>query len=322
MENIDNVIHCLNSTNLTTLSLNQNHLDEKSLIKLFDNIDSPHLSELHLSTCGISGKLAEQIAKYLGSLRSRGLDTLELNGNQLGAQGVRKIVDVVESSNYTVKQIGLFANDLGGIEEDPEAGTINAGNGANEPVPPRDERTEEEKRRDESILSYQIHQRLPPILERNRRLTRRIRQAALKCLYPARLILTARPRNDHETAQRVIQDIGERSTPDTFRLLDLPPEVIYHIVRHMSDDPFAFSAAQFARLRKYAEDRSTLQKAGESIRNRLNKAGWSEQDRVKWEVREEWLKRGKWDKWELDTPIELDVDELLDKPGTWFKLSL
>lgn len=231
-------------------------------------------------------------------------------------------MDVVESSNYTIKQIGLFANDLGGVEEDPEAGTINAGNGTNEAVPSRDERTNEEKMREESILSYQIHQRLPPILERNRRLTRRIRQAALKCLYPARLILTSRPRNNEETAHRIIRDVGERSTTDTFRLLDLPPEVVYHIVRHTSDDPFAFSAAQFARLRKYAEDRSTLIKAGELIRNRLNRAGYSEQDRVKWEVREEWLRKGKWDKWELDTPIELDMDELLDKPGTWFKLQL
>ena len=319
-DGLEGMLNCLSASNISTLSLNQNALDPTALVPFFAALHATRLTTLHLSTCSIPYDASASIASYLSSPRGRNLETLELNGNQLGPRGVRRLVDAVESYNFTLKQLGVFSNDVTPqvpIEVDDDQGFAD--------IPPgglaEEGRTRDEVRQDESILSYQIHHRLPVLLVRNRDLTRRIRRAALRALAPARIILNARPPSDQEVAKRIIQDVGEGKGLSAFRLLDLPGEVIYHVVRHTSQDPVAFTSGQFAKLRQYAEDRDGLVKMARGIKERLAKADWGDETRVLWQVREEWLRRGGWDKWEMEGKWSVGDEEDMAE-GVWVKLSL
>jgi hypothetical protein len=331
---LENIIALINGSHLTTLSLNTNPLDADAAIRFFETLALPTLTDLHLSSCGLPSATAEAIAGYLASDRCGRLVRLELNGNRLGAQGVRRIVDVIERYNFTILHVGLFSNDLGvamGLREEQEEEGQNhhgddglglGGAGTRENGPGRrDTRTSEQKAKDASILEYTVHQRLPDLLARNRTRTRRIRSAALRAIAPARIILRGRPPTDEETAREVIQDIGERKAIRQFPILNLPREVIYHIVRHASGDGSAFSSAQFARLRTHAEDPGSCIALAETTRREIKAGGYGEEDRVRWEVRERWLREGEWDRWDSErTPGgTIEPDEPRNE-GVWVSL--
>lgn len=209
---------------------------------------------------------------------------LELNGNQLGLEGVQAIVDAIETSNYSLKQIGLLSNHcmIPGTTDDEDA------------LSPPEPNPEEDR-----LLSYQVHQRLPCFLERNRFLTRRIRTAALKTIGPARVLLTARRLTVEETARNVIDTIGSRSTVRPFPLIDLPVEVVYHIARHCSGDPYAFSESQYARMIKEAEDKNGPKQLWETKERLQHLSGPPERfTQIARDVRDDWLRKGGWDKWD------------------------
>ena len=201
-------------------------------------------------------------------------------------QGVRAIVDAIEQTNFTIKQVGLLSNDT----------RVSAGDDIEEVQETRDR---EEIQAEERALAHHVHQRLPVLLERNRFLTRRVKRAATRVIGPARMLLNARPMSDHEIARRMI------STGPTipFRILDLPREVLYNIVRQCSRDPTALSEAQFARIRAEAEDGESLGRLRRMTRLRSEEEASQGDEWVKWEIREDWLRRGRWDKWELDQPV-------------------
>ncbi|ORX40767.1 hypothetical protein BD324DRAFT_612053 [Kockovaella imperatae] len=287
---LDSVLNSLNSSHIEDLSLTNNpSLLSSSIRKLFNTITTPYLSQLYLSVCNLGPNIIPPLVSYLGSPRSRNLELLELNGNKLGVEGVRAIVDVVESFNFTIKEVSLLANDVLSRSNDDVEETSRP--------------SDAEKRAENDALAYECHRRLPPLLARNRALTQRIRRAAIRVIAPARILLTARPLNDVEMARQVIDSIGTR--PPAFRILDLPREVLYLIVRHCSRDASAFSEAQFTRMRKEAESRDNVKRNGTIMRERLLKAESDQIGRAVWQVREEWLKKGKWDKWELDKPVQV-----------------
>lgn len=316
--NLESIINSLNSSRISTLSLTNNpHLSPSSLTRLFAALSSPHLTELHLNTCAIGPGLAPSIAAYLRSPRSRRLELLELNGNHLGLLGVREIVDAIENGNFTIKHLGLVANeslpprphreggDDNGADEDEES----------ESSEPEDRRSAEEKLAEERALSYEVHERLPVLLERNRVLTRRVRRAAVRCLAPARILLNAQPIvvDDLTTDRQVIEEVSSNRThlrPQPFRLLSLSEEVLHLVIRHTSGDATALSDSQWVRLRTEAGDRESLRRAARSLENKLRRAYTIEERQgAGRELMEEWLMKGKWDRWELDrpaTPAEVD----------------
>lgn len=154
-------------------------------------------------------------------------------------------------------------------------------------------------------LSHQVHERLPELVMRNRLLTRRIRKAALRTLAPARILLNALPPSDQDTTARVISEVASVSTDSptnvaqAFPLLELPPEVLNHVIRHCSQDPYAMTGSQFARLRSEATSRDEPAKTIRFRKERI-KGVWYEEDlqAKEREVCDDWLRRGKWDKWE------------------------
>jgi hypothetical protein len=262
--------------------------------QLFQELSAPSLTELHLSACDISTSTGSDIAQYLQSARSRNIEILELNGNHLGSTGVREIVDAVELSNFGLLQLGVLANDL--------------------PVPPISETDDHSLSVTESIhaetraLHHEVHDRLPPLLQRNRALTRRIRNATIRTIPAARIVLNAQPVSDEDMAKSIIDQVASLSISNPsapvkrpFPILDLPREVIYLIVRHCSGDAYAFSESQFSRLRVEAEDREALKKLARATQPRSEGTEDKlEREMSKRQVRDEWLKRGKWDKWEVN----------------------
>lgn len=288
----------LNSSSIQDFSLTNNqNLLPSSVQTFFRTLDAPNLKQLYLSTCNIGADTGRSIVSFLTSPRSRNLELLELNGNCLGVQGVKRIVDAIESSNFTIKQLGLLANDSQPAVLEGED--------------PPFERSTEERRAEDRALSHHVHQRLPPLLERNRILTRRVRNAAYRIISPARIILNARPLSPEESAKRIISSVNLGSPPP-FRLLDLPEEVIHLIIRHCSYDVTALSAGQFARVRADAEDRESSAKVRQRLMERKGR-GYEAMLGAEGEVREEWLKEGRWDKWESDRPV-LDHEEQ-DEPA-------
>ncbi|WVQ67193.1 uncharacterized protein L199_005388 [Kwoniella botswanensis] len=297
-KNVDSIVNSLNGSHITSLSLvNNTSISPKGLVRLIGLLDSTELKQLLLSACNLSSEdgLIETIVDYLASNRSRNLESLELNGNHLGGSGVTKIVDCIELSNWTVTTAGLLANhslsdQLVPIDDNSNGHDGNGVNGGN-----MVNRAEENK-----IMEYQVHRRLPEILNRNRILTKRIRLAALKALVPARIILNAMPLTDEQTARRVIDDISQDVSYNMagFRLLELPEEVIQLIVRHTSDDPWAFSESQWTRLRKEVSNRDNLRKSSELVNSRLRGKLPDERRETMRELKNDWLRKGRWDKWE------------------------
>jgi hypothetical protein len=298
-ENLDSILYCLNASQLESLSLTDNkRLLDKSIIRLFDSLSTPHLNELHLSICNLGPEISPSIISYLTSPRSRYLELLGLNGNRLGLEAVRNLIDTLERGNFTILNLGLFASSLASdaAHHEEEEGV--------EAVQPSAEEMEmraEEKRREERQLGQETA-RIPRLLERNRLLTQRVEAAALRCLPCARILLNAKSPSDIDTAQRAIESISLKTHTPYFRLLDLPPEVIYLIVRHTSGDATALSDAQFTRLRKDAEGKEGLARA---IRRRRSKAEAWKVDRAglgmaEMQLRDDWLYWGKWDRWECD----------------------
>lgn len=243
--------------------------------------------------------MVESIVAYLTSSRSRHLELLELNGNRFGLEGVQTIIDTVEKGNFTLRHLGLFActskpmsllaaND---VEDSGETQEV------------EDEDRKKARQREERLLGDQVTNRLPPILERNRILTRRVQRAATRCLPHARVLLNAKAPSSAMLAEQAIKSVGTSTYTPYFRLLDLPPEVLYAIIRHTSGDAQALSGSQFARLRKDAEGKEGL---GRVIRIMKSKRrGWYAEDStmerdISLEVRDEWLRWGKWDKWESE----------------------
>ncbi|WVR07843.1 hypothetical protein IAU60_004886 [Kwoniella sp. DSM 27419] len=282
------VVNSINASRVEKLSLTNNlSLDPASVSDLFDSLDSPHLQELQLSTCDLPPSVCPSIARFLRSSRSRAVRSVHLNGNHLGAMGVREIVDAVEQDNYTILDLGLLSNAL-----EPGALIVDE-NSVGGQVP---------RQRDvdgaEAMMDYQNHQRLPAVLQRNRDLTRRVRQAACRVIAPARIVFNATRPSDEDTAQRVISDVSSGASYGSFRLLDLPEEVVTVIVRYMSFDGGALSQAQWTRLRKEAMDRDSLRRAARATQERFRGLDRGERQDEGQKLRQEWLGRGGWDRWE------------------------
>ncbi|WRT70410.1 uncharacterized protein IL334_007408 [Kwoniella shivajii] len=293
--NVESIINSLNSSHISSLSLVNNiSIDPDGLIKFVETLQSNSLKQLNISACNLPSSISESISNYLKSSRSRNLESLELNGNQLGREGIIHIIDTVEESNYSIQQLGLLANhihssrimtmDQDDIEMD---GTIS------------EQHRLKMKVDEERIMEYQVHRRLPILLERNRILTKRIRQAALRTLVPARILLNASRPSNEQVARTVMGEISGGSTVFVgFPLLDLPEEVIQLIVRHTSDDPWAFSESQWTRMRKEATDKEGLKNIIKLRMERSRGKSREEEREIRRKMKEEWLTRGKWDRWE------------------------
>lgn len=265
------------------------------------------------------------------------LASLHLNGNELGLGGVSHVLDALEEGNCRMLSLGLAANGIPNPVphnedlEDPVAGTLDDAF----PTPPAaasGQRSQEidveflrrRARNDDSALNEQVHVRLPDLLTRNHFLAGRVRQAALNAYGPARVLLNARPRPrspqpDLPAAATSHAATSEATSTSTtplayFPLFRLPPHLVSLIVMHCSSDPSALSSAQWQHLKSDATDRAAW--AGRRDRRRK----WKQDMKVRAErkaeealLRDRWIRKGGWDKWEEDRKYESESDDEVEE---------
>lgn len=289
--------------------------------QLFTNLDAPRLRALHLSSCRLPAEVAPAIADYVASPRSYGLEILELNGNSLGAKGVSAIVDALQSSNFTLLRLGLHANNARRARS----------TGSDDDWDSEEEwSSASDADSDAAACRQQTERRLPALLERNRLLNRRVKDAAARALAPMRIILHAQapPEQgdvDDQQAQLESLSIGTAAKNDakpeapatlrseapaplgSFPLLRLPRELQLVVARHCSGDAEALSEAQWSRITTYAGERASLARMAERSRLALfasatgpTRAARLERKTKMLEVLDEWRSRYRCDQWEIN----------------------
>jgi hypothetical protein len=221
-------------------------LDPTASARLFAGLDAPNLRTLKLNACALGPTAVPALCNYLRSRRSQTLAALELNANALSREGVADILSALEVGNFSIGRIQLFAND-------PKRARFARDGGAGHFSDEEEEEEEEEDNGwdgdDPTTMAYLITRRAPALNERNMRLGKRVRSAAVKSLVPLRLIMHARSPEE---------DKPKPKPRGSFPLLDLPVEVQLLIARHASRDAYALTEAQWARILHYAGDRATL----------------------------------------------------------------
>lgn len=245
---------------------------------LFNNLHSPYLFCLSLAYCDLGIEAVPSIQAYLGSTRSRDLEILNLSWNRFGLLATRGLVDTIDQFNFTIRDLPI--SNASSKEEltrsmDPEAHKAALA---------------------ELVREYQ---RLPAIYSRNKERAIRIQKAALRCLPIARVLLNAIPISPWDCSQPTHQ--SSDPTPP-FKLLDLPEDILYHIVRQSSLDPTAFSNAQFARFRKDTEGLKGLTRVVQASKNTkgLKSSEKLVRERAEQRLLGDWLVFGGWNRWESD----------------------
>ncbi|TXT10721.1 hypothetical protein VHUM_02226 [Vanrija humicola] len=311
------LIQKLNKSHLTELRLSNNRLSPAAVEQLFTSLEAPHLRALHLSQCRLPAEVAPAIADYIASPRSYGLERLQLNANSLGSKGVSAIVDALQSSNFTLLHLGLAANSArarsSGSDDDWDS--------------EEEWSSASDADSDAAACSQQTERRLPALLERNRILNRRVKDAATRALAPMRIILHALPPpeqgdvNEQDQLEKLspeaatgendanpvapAQASSEPAPLESFPLLRLPQELQLVVARHCSGDAEALSEAQWTRIITYAGERASLKRMAERSRLALvdaatgpSRAARHERKAKMLEVLEEWRTRHRCDQWE------------------------
>lgn len=231
---------------------------------------------------------------------------LELNANALGRLGVTAILDALESANYSVYRIGLFANNAAPARASSPDGS-GLSDSENEDVWREThgvwESDEAMSRDDPRSMSNQITHRVPALQSRNAELGRRVRNAASRAIAPLRMIVNARAPTEAETAARVLEETNDdgASAPPFFPLLDLPAEVQLVVARHCSRDADALSDDQWARLVSHAQDTGSLGRMAKRMRKAQETVQFGvARDYASHDVREAWLNEMGCEWWELE----------------------
>lgn len=277
------------------------------MAKLFEGLTAP-VQHIDLCDCDLTQAVVPALITYLGSTAARSLSHLDLSWNRLGEDGVMAIVNAVERRNFTITTLYLEGNssveDMGGEYEyldlwqdmDPAAASPVPVAATQAPTPAANAGTlsDDEKAFDARVRKHSA--RWNTVLDRNRRLRRRLETAGRKVLGPARILLLGRPAsvaathaatsNSHRwsvndtsavsclvptvpvtcsaAASRVSSPRGATATPrQAFPILCLPREVVSMIARHCSGDAYAFSDVQWAKVVRHVEQRDTIARAVE-----------------------------------------------------------
>lgn len=110
--------------------------------------------------------------------------------------------------------------------------------------------------------------RLYALLARNARYTRRVRRAVRTVLPVARVLLTARK--------------GLEGAECTFRLLDLPHELVVEIARHCSGDAVALNDVQWSRVIAHAADPRSAARVARGLARSAANGGGMRDARAEW----------------------------------------
>lgn len=226
----DSLTAAVNSSRLEVLSVTSNrHLSDTFLAHFLTHLDAPHLHELHCSGINLTSVSGSVISAYISSPRCR-LYVLKCNGNSLGLRAIKTIIRAVRDSNYSLRTIEFYANQLEADDADPTDGD------------PEDD--------EDNIHNWvDCEGILKRLLLRNNHLRREVNKQSLLLLRCARSLLL---HGEHNVTQ-----VRHEITPSarSFTLKNLPVELQHHILSFLAP---SLSLSQLIHIFHYASSIKTL----------------------------------------------------------------
>jgi hypothetical protein len=205
------------------------------------HLRAPRLQELQINTMGLTARCAPRLAEWISSRRlghncgSCSLHTLKCNGNNLALNGVWEIIHAIQTGNWSLLKVELYANQIAEISNhNPHFQPATQSPSSQIEVSWRD-----------------AERALRGVLIRNAHWKSQIEKEALSLLTYSRSLIF-RPRTsvlsaDQQTPSRLI------SGSSLFH--SLPIELRLQIFAVLAP---SLSGAQRARVYEYAADSSTL----------------------------------------------------------------
>lgn len=185
---------------------------------------------------GLTRAAVPHIIEYLSSPRCRPLVTLKLNGNDLSAQGVSKVVECIKRANFNIVNLEMYGARTGqGGQDDPSEDSSD-----NDSSPP-------------NRTAMRFEESLRHSLVRNELLQRHTHTAAFLLLQYSRALLL-KPKKGNEEAGR-----------SSFHIKSLPTELQLHILSLTVD---TLSTNQRIRIFQFASDPYTLPEILPDLRRR------------------------------------------------------
>ncbi|KAL1408630.1 hypothetical protein Q8F55_005443 [Vanrija albida] len=267
---IETIVGRLNASRIDDLAIKISGGPLEAYATLFDTLNVPGLRKLCVEDA-LPASAGVPLERFLRSPRSHGLVTIDLDGGFLHAKEVGRIADALRTANRTVTRLCLSECYLS------------------------QHRCVCDLR--QNIWSERGDSRHPYIQsiklaeDRNRFLTTRVRQAAVRALVPARILLRARAPEDYESSDSdQSADTYVSSTSSTTSLAGhinkLPRAVVIRIVQFASRDPGALSGAQLARIVDHASDAESLKRVALALGSAAERGQSHNLARL------EWLSRG------------------------------
>ncbi|KAG2069098.1 RNI-like protein [Suillus decipiens] len=230
----------VNHSRLEFLSLTGNHKLGDAVVEIFfRHLRAPYLRELHINTMGLTARCASALAKWISSGHTGGaysLHTLKCNGNNLGIKGVWEVIHAIETGNWSLMNVEMYANQPAGIENDSspiqQSGHL-----------PSSE-MEVSWKDAEHALRRVLHRR-------NAYWKRQVELEALSLLKYSRTLILRSKASLSSADEHPISDLTSKSFP----FHNLPMELRLHILAVLAP---SLSCAQRTRIYDYAADLSTL----------------------------------------------------------------
>ncbi|KAG2139443.1 hypothetical protein BD769DRAFT_199076 [Suillus cothurnatus] len=232
----------INHSRLEFLSLTGNtKLGDAVVETFFRHLRAPYLRELHISSVGLNARCASGLAEWISSGHTGGacsLHTLKCSGNNLGIKGVWEIIHAIETGNWSLMNVEVYANQLAGTEIPNDNSPIQQSG-----RPPSSE-TEVSWKEAERALHKVLHRR-------NAYWKRQVETEALNLLKYSRTVILRSKASLSFADQRPMNNLASESFP----FHNLPMELRLHILAVLTP---SLSGAQRTRIYEYAADSSTL----------------------------------------------------------------
>ncbi|KAG2361856.1 hypothetical protein BDR07DRAFT_1609892 [Suillus spraguei] len=232
----------VNRSRLEFLSLTGNHKLGDAVVEIFfRHLRAPYLRELHINTMGITARCASALAKWISSGHTGGaysLHTLKCNGNNLGIKGVCEVIHAIETGNWSLMNVEVYANQIAGIDFPNDNSPIQQSG----PLPSYE--LQESWKDAEHALRRVLHRR-------NAYWRRQVELEALSLLKYSRTLILRSKASLSSANEHPMSDLTSKSFP----FYNLPMELRLYILAVLTP---SLSCAQRTRIYDYAADFSSL----------------------------------------------------------------
>lgn len=229
-----------NLPRLRRVYLSSNILRDNGVSALLSVLNSRSLQRIQLSMTGLTPTCLVNLEEYLMSERSRPLQSIRLNANLLGSEGLESMVKILKQMNTSLEEIELFSV---GVDIARFSAEVS-------------KRSSTELTVDAHLLHTPQYFLVRRMLDRNQILRRRTASNAAQLLLASRVLLLR---------VREVKTDDQLDSPLLFPLLELPYELRENILRMLN--PLGFlSDSQQNKILAYAAAEESAGWAVEYIR--------------------------------------------------------